>query len=390
MTPSSPALLGGTAVRPAGPPPWPLPDESVRDALAAAFADGSWGQYHGPHVQVLEQRLAAYHGVPFALTCGSGTFAVELALRALQIGPGDEVIVAAYDFPGNFLSIHAVGAHPVLADIGPGDCQLTLESAAAAIGPATKAILASHLHGGVVAMPALMELAQAHGLAVLEDACQCPGASVAGRMAGTWGDVGVLSFGGSKLLTAGRGGALVTRHAAVHQRARLHQQRGNLVCPLSELQAAVLLPQLSTLDARNAERGRRVESLLAALRDIPGLRPLASLGAEHRPGYYKLGFQFDAQAFGLERHEFIAALRAEGIAVDEGFQAAHVGRSARRFRTASPLGEAARAGQAMVVLHHPVLLAGAAAVAEVATAVAKVYDAASGLHAHFRQATAGE
>jgi perosamine synthetase len=390
MTSSTPALLGGTAVRPAGPPPWPLPDDAVRDALAAAFADGSWGQYHGPHVEALEHQLAAYHGARFALACGSGTFAVELALRALHIGPGDEVIVAAYDFPGNFLSIHAVGAHPVLAEVGHDDWQLTASAVAAAIGPATKAIIASHLHGGVVAMPALMALARAQGLQVVEDACQCPGASVWGRKAGTWGDVGVLSFGGSKLLTAGRGGALVTHRADVLQRARLHQLRGNLVCPLSELQAAVLLPQLKELDARNAERGRRVVQLLAALRDLPGLTPLVRLGTDHVPVYYKLGFQFDAQAFGLERPEFVAALRAEGMAFDEGFQAAHVGRSARRFRAATPLSEATRAGQAMVVLHHPVLLAGERVVAEVATAVAKVYDASSELRAHFRRATAGE
>ena len=362
-----------------------MPDDAVRDALAAAYMDGSWGKYHGPHVELLQQRLAAYHETHFALTCASGTFAVELALRALHIGPGDEVIVAAYDFPGNFLCIHAVGAQPVLADLGPEEWNLTPQTAAAAIGPATKAIIASHLHGGVVAMPALMDLARAHGLTVVEDACQCPGASVAGRKAGTWGDVGVLSFGGSKLLTAGRGGALVTNRAEVHQRARLHQLRGNLLCPLSELQAAVLLPQLVTLDDRNAQRRRRVEQLLDELRGIPGLRPLTALGTGERPGYYKLGFQLEAEVFGLERPEFVAALRAEGIAFDEGFRAAHVGRSAKRFRAASPLPEATRADLAIVLLHHPVLLAGDAAIAEVAAGVRKVYDHAKALRAFFRR-----
>jgi dTDP-4-amino-4,6-dideoxygalactose transaminase len=362
-----------------------VPDDAVRDALAVAYADGSWGQYHGPHVESLQQDLARYHETQFALTCASGTFAVELALRALRIGPGDEVIVAAYDFPGNFLSIHAVGAQPALADVGPEEWNLTPETAAAAIGPATKAIIASHLHGGVVAMPALMDLARAHGLTVVEDACQCPGATVAGRKAGTWGDVGVLSFGGSKLLSAGRGGALVTNRADVYQRARLYQLRGNLVCPLSELQAAVLLPQLPALDDRNAQRRCGVEQLLHALRGLPGLRPLTDLGTSHRPGYYKLGFQLEAEACGLERPEFVAALRAEGIAFDEGFRAAHVGRSAKRFRAASPLSEATRADQAMVVLHHPVLLAGEAAVAEVADAVRKVYDHANALRAFFRR-----
>src|SRR5258707_1219096 len=119
MSPSAelPALLGGPPVRPHGPPDWPLPDEEVLHALQAAYHDGSWGKYHGIYVEQLEKRLAAYHDVAFAATCASGTFAVETALRALKVGPGDEVILAAYDYPGNFLSVHAVGALPVLIDV---------------------------------------------------------------------------------------------------------------------------------------------------------------------------------------------------------------------------------------------------------------------------------
>src|SRR5215468_2899662 len=100
-----PALLGGPAVRPQGPPDWPPADEDVLRSLQAAYADGSWGKYHGAFVARLEERLAEYHGVAHALSCGSGTFAVELALRALKIGPEDEVLLAAYDYPGNFLCV---------------------------------------------------------------------------------------------------------------------------------------------------------------------------------------------------------------------------------------------------------------------------------------------
>src|SRR5262249_22341341 len=203
---------------------------------------------------------------------------------------------------------------------------------------------------------------------------QAPGATVQGRRAGTWGDAGVLSFGGSKLLTAGRGGALLTRHADVHQRARLALHRANVVCPLSELQAAVLLPQIDKLDARNAERARAVRHLAGLLHDVPGLRPFANHGAESEPGYYKLGFQYDAAAFGLARERFVAALRAEGVAFDEGFRALHVGRSPARFRQAGGLTEAGRAHAGSVVLHHPVLLGPDADLEEVASAVRKVYD----------------
>src|SRR5581483_10826587 len=107
----TPALLGGPPVRPAGPPDWPFPnDDDIRRALAAAYRDGSWGRYHGPHVERLEARLAESHQVDHALSCASGTSAVELALRALQVGAGDDVLLAAYDYGGNFLAVHALGA----------------------------------------------------------------------------------------------------------------------------------------------------------------------------------------------------------------------------------------------------------------------------------------
>src|SRR5467141_2754113 len=112
-----PALLGGAPVRPNGPSAWPLADPEILDALQRAYHDGSWGVYHGPHGPALEQALLDYFGVDHVLLCGSGTYAVELGLRALKIGPGDEVLLAAYDYPGNFLTIHAVGAVPVLVDV---------------------------------------------------------------------------------------------------------------------------------------------------------------------------------------------------------------------------------------------------------------------------------
>jgi perosamine synthetase len=377
MTPSFPlpALLGGPPVRPQGPPDWPIPDDDVLTALQAAHANGSWGKYHGGSVARLEQRLARYHDVPFAATCASGTFAIELALRALGVGAGDEVILAAYDYPGNFLGVHAIGARPVLVDVHPDTGQLDPRHIAPAVGPATRAVIASHLHGGLVPMREVMDVARTHGLRVVEDAAQAPGATVGGRKAGTWGDAGTLSFGGSKLLSAGRGGALLTRHADVFQRARVAVHRGNHVCPLSELQAAVLLPQLDKLDPRRDRRNRSVALLLECLRDIPGLRPFARQAPGDVPEYYKVGFHFDAAAFGLSRERFVAAVRAEGVALDEGFRALHAGRSPSRFRAADGLPEAMRAHNGIVILHHPVLLGCPDDLEKVAFAVRK-------LHAH--------
>lgn len=373
-----PALLGGVPLRAAGPPVWPPSDPDVLDALARAYHDGSWGKYHGGTCDRLQALLQEYHAIEHALLCGSGTYAVELALRSLKVGPGDEVLLADYDFPGNFLAVHALGAHPVVVDVAADNWNLGLDHLDEAVGPKTRVVLASHLHGGIVPMPDLMAWAAERKIHVVEDAAQCPGAIVFGRKAGTWGDVGVLSFGGSKLLTAGRGGAILTRHADIAQRARTSLFRGNLVCPLSELQAAVLIPQWSKLDQRNRRRLEAVH-LLQHLLHVPGLTPLRNRAGEHAPGYYKVGLQFAEDVFGLRRDRFVAALRAEGIALDEGFHAFHIGRSPKRYRAGSPLTHAEAAHRGMVILHHPVLLEDDDAVRQVVQAIDRVHQYAGGL-----------
>ncbi|MEX1097574.1 MAG: aminotransferase class I/II-fold pyridoxal phosphate-dependent enzyme [Planctomycetales bacterium] len=391
-----PAILGGSPVRLAGPPTWPPDDPAVGAALARAFADGSWGRYHGPHGPALVERLKAYHGVEHAVLCASGTAAVELALRGLKVGPGDEVLLAAYDFEGNFGDVRAVGATPVLVDVRPGDFNLDVSRLDEAVSPKTRAMIVSHLHGGVVPMREALEFAHPRGIAVVEDACQMPGALIDGRRAGTWGDVGVLSFGGSKLLSAGRGGALLTDSPEVVQRARLFSHRGNEAFPLSELQAAVLPPQLDRLDERNAIRARNVARLVELLRPYSGLAPFDArrVGCAHQPigdgeqhagghsppyevatqsGYYKLGFRYDPEAFhGLSRDAFAAAMRAEGIALDPGFRALHRTHSRRRYRAGGPLDHARQADDRVLVLHHPVLLGGEEELAQIAAAVDKV------------------
>jgi dTDP-4-amino-4,6-dideoxygalactose transaminase len=249
-----------------------------------------------------------------------------------------------------------------------------------AITPATKAIIATHLHGGLVPMADLMALAGRRGVRVVEDAAQACGATVQGRPAGSWGDVGVTSFGGSKLLTAGRGGAVLTRHADIHQKVRLTLARGvQQWAPLSELQAAVLLPQLRDLPAWTAHRTERVGRLLGLLRDIPGLRPFSNDLLGSRPAYYKLGFYYDAANFGLLREVFVKALRAEGIAFDPGYRALHGGRAASRYRAVGTLSNAEAAGQTIVMLHHPVLSLTEPDVEQVAAAVWKTYRNAARL-----------
>ncbi|GIW79641.1 MAG: aminotransferase DegT [Gemmatales bacterium] len=364
-------MLGGQPVRPQGPPSWPLPDDDVLAGLQQAFQSGQWGQYHGEFVERLEQRLAQYHHVSHVMLCASGTIAVEMALRGLRVGAGDEVLLAAYDYPGNFLTVHALGARPVLVDVAPENWNLDAGRLERAFTSQVRALIVSHLHGGLVDMTAVMDWAGSRGVVVVEDAAQCPGATIQGRRAGTWGDVGILSFGGSKLLSAGRGGAILTQRTDVYQRIRAWMNRGNWIAPLSPLQAAVLLPQLERLDERNAQREKNAQRLRQLVSDIPGLKPFRNR-TEGTPGYYKMGWQFDAAEFGMARATMTAALRAEGIAFDEGFKALHQGRSPSRFRAAGPLTEAEKAHHGAVILHHPILLGDDDDLAQVAEAVRKV------------------
>ena len=371
--PTLPAILGGHPLRPEGPPAWPPAWEEVGLAIKQSLDEGGWGQYHGPNCRLLTERLSSYHDVEFVELCCSGTFAIELALRALQIGPGDEVILAGYDFIGNFNDVVAVGARPVLIDLDPNSWNLNPELIGEAISPSARAIIVSHLHGGVVPMKRVVEIAREHGLRIIEDACQMPGALIEGRKAGTWGDVGVISFGGSKLLSAGRGGALLTSSPEIRQRAQVYCNRGNHAYPLSELQATVLLPQLERLDHRNRERSAGVSKLAEGLKPYPGLRLLDNRETSAFPGYYKLGFQYDSGGFhGLPREMFVRAARAEGIEFNVGFRAFHLCRSSRRFRKAGALSFATIADANMLALHHPALLGGDEAIDQVMRCVDRI------------------
>ncbi len=359
---------------PEGPPLWPIADESVREAMLAAFADGSWGRYHGRYLEQWQHQLVVYHGVTHAITCCSGTIAVELALRGLQIGAEDEVILAGYDFSGNFRSIEAVGARPVLVDIDPDSSGLDAGLVESAIGPQTRAIIVSHLHGGIVSMRTLREIADRRGLRLIEDACQIPGGRVEGRVAGTWGDVGVLSFGGSKLLTAGRGGAIITCDDSIAQRIKIFRERGNDAFPMSELQAAVLIPQLDLLGQRNALRRANAKQLALYLNELPGLTPLIQSPPDSHASFYKLGVLLDESAVGVSREQIVVAMQAEGVALDVGFRG-FSRRGTSRCRRVGELPNSIRAAGNLMVLHHPVLLEPEATIRRVELAFQKVITA---------------
>jgi len=324
--------------------------------LREALTSGDWGRYSGAAGDALRDRLAEMHAAEHVTLCCSGTIGVELALRGLGVTAGDEVLLAGYDFGGNFRAIEAVGATPVLVEVDPGNWNLDPGQLEDAWSPAVRAVIASHLHGGIVPMSEVVRFACRHEIQVVEDACQAPGAQVEGRIAGTWGDVGVLSFGGSKLLTAGRGGAVFTTRDDVHQRIKITCQRGNEAYPLSQLQAAVVTPQLERLAERNEIRLRAAERLNERLSGLAIFAPLENHVAESRSAFFKLGVKYLAdRSSAASRGAGINARKAEGVAADAGFRG-FVRRSQRRCRQAGELTQCRLAAENMIVLHHPVLL----------------------------------
>lgn len=254
----------------------PREDAAAVDAAIRRVIDRAWFIL-GPEVDAFEAELAAAHGTAHAVGVGTGTDAIALILRALDIGPGDEVITSPLSAAYSALAVMMAGARPVFVDLD--EQRLTLDPARveAAITPRTRALLPVHLYGQPADMAALMAVAERHGLAVVEDACQAHLATCAGRTVGTIGIAGALSFYPTKNLGAmGDGGAVITNDAALAARikrlrnggqtSRYHHQEAGANSRLDEMQAAILrarLPFLRAWTDRRRALGRRYRAALA-------------------------------------------------------------------------------------------------------------------------------
>lgn len=377
-----PAFLGGDMAFPSG-PSLPIHDPAIFHALQSAWNDSSWASYDSGHVLALEKLIGEQFRSPHVLTCSSGTLGVETSLKALGIKAGDLVGMAAYEYPGNFLAIHALGAKPFLIDLDPANWQISPHAIDVAIEAGCKAVIVSHLHGGHADMKTIMAKSSFSEVGVVEDACQNPGAVVQGKNAGTWGDFGVLSFGGSKLITAGRGGAILSNKPELAQKVKMLLLRGSKLAALSEIQAVVLSPQLENLKNKNKIRMASVEMLRTKLHFINGIELIQSSFDSGQHAFYKLGLRLNPQKFGLDRECLIPAMQAEGIAIDAGFAALHVSRSPSRWKSAGPLPEAANAHENMLVLHHPVLLQNESALSAIVHAFQKVQSHADKVRKKF-------
>ena len=256
----------------------------LKTELDAAWTDtmSSAGFIGGPKVKALEAAMAEYCGTEYAVACANGTDALFLILAAMGIGKGDEVITTPFTFIATGEAIAHVGAMPVFVDIEPGTYNMDIAQVEAQITARTKAIMPVHIFGQCVDMDPLMEIAERHGLKVVEDACQAIGATYKGKMAGGIGDAAAFSFFPSKNLgCAGDGGCITTNDAEIAATARKFAAHGTTVkyyhdvlgvnSRLDALQAAILLAKLPHLDRWNAQRRAGAEAYAELLAGAQGI-----------------------------------------------------------------------------------------------------------------------
>ena len=326
------AINGGTALRTAPYPLWPRYDDSEKKALRGVLESRQWGTL-GPQTQGFEKDFAEYLGAARVQTVSSGTVSLEIILRALGIGPGDEVIIPPYTFIATATAVLMVGATPVFADIDPLSNNMDSRKAEGVITSRTRAIIPVHIAGVPADMDAFTALAEKYKLALIEDAAQAHGSEWKGRKVGSLGTAGSFSFQLSKNMSAGEGGAIVTNddeladkvwsiHHVGRKKDGLWYEHYNLSSNLrmTDWQAAILRAQLGRLDSQINTREKNVSLLNGFLGKIEGIEPFARDPRATRITHHLYMFRYNADYFGgVPKNRFVEALTAEGIPAHSGY-----------------------------------------------------------------------
>lgn len=338
------AILGGKPIRTR---PYPkhttqLGDEEKREVIAtlddgelSGFSGWSGPRFlGGARVRQLEADLCVFFGVQYAVTFNSATSALHASLVAAGIGPGDEVIVSPYSMVASATCVLMCNAIPVFADVEPDMFCLDPASVEMNITAQTRAILTVNLFGQPSNLASLSRLADQYNLVLIEDNAQSPGSQYGSMLAGTVGEMGVLSFNYHKAIQCGEGGAIITNSDELADRCRLVRNhgeacvvdmgRGEMECQLgfnyrlTELQAAVAIPQLRKLNSLTAKRQELASILENGLNAFPFLRP-PIVRNECTHVYYVYGMRYIESVLGVSRDIFFKALAAEGVSVGQGY-----------------------------------------------------------------------
>ena len=334
---------GGTPVRTEPLAPWPQFDDEMIDAVTAVLRSGKVNYWTGKEVRRFEKDFAEFVGCNFGVAVSNGTVAVELALHAVGIEAGDDVIVPPRTFIATASAVAMLGAKPVFADIDPVSGNITAETIAAVITPQTRAIIAVHAAGWPCDMDPIIKLARERGLRVIEDCAQAHGAKYKGQHVGTFGDVSAFSFCQDKIVsTGGEGGMVVTDCPDIWERAWsfkdhgkgwdtiqncsqqrtvfkwLHESIGTN-WRMTEMQATIGLTALRRLPVWVKARQAHATLLDEELANVPGIEVL-SPPADFEHSYYKHYVNVSAEMLSdkWSRDEIVRCIQKEGIPCGSG------------------------------------------------------------------------
>ena len=329
-----PAMLGGTPIRSEPFPTWPMIGQVDEKNFLDSLRKKEWCRLYGNITTSFEQKWASLLGAKHVTGVVNGTSAIYAALYALEVGPGDEVIVPSNTFVATVNAVIQQFALPVFADTDLRTFQMDTGKLEALISENTRCILPVHLGGNVANWDDIRKLSAARGIPVVEDACQAHFAEWRGKRVGGIGDIGCFSFQATKILPCGEGGAIVTNREDLLDRFHAFQNNGrdrltgtrngyqyqgtNL--RMTEFQAALLLAQLTRFEELCQKREANARYLTELLSAIPGIHPAEMYDGCTRNTYYIFMARYDAREFsGLPRAKFLKALKREGIPCDAGY-----------------------------------------------------------------------
>lgn len=326
------AINGGSAVRGKAWPVWPIWDESEIQAVRRVFECGQWG-IGSPIVKEFETAFAEMYGAKHAISCTNGSHAIVVALQALGVKAGDEVIVPPYTFIATATAVLAIGAVPVFVDIHPDTYNLDPALIDPAITERTRCIIPVHIAGNPADMHPILEIAKKYDLPVIEDTAQAHLARYEGKTVGTIGNAGTWSFQSSKNHSSGEGGIICTNDDALIDMLFSYQNCGRVRngkwydhhylgsnFRLSAFQAAVLLSQMKRVEEQTRLREKNARYLEQLLDPLPGIRYQIRHERTERHAYHLFILRYHAEDFGgLPRKDFIRAMQAEGISCDQGY-----------------------------------------------------------------------
>lgn len=314
-------------------PVWPVFGEPERNNLLKAFESGKWGSINGTFVREFENKFSEFSKVPHGVAVPNGSVALSIALKSCGVGPGDEVIVPGYTFIASALSVLDALAKPVFADIDPETFNIDPSSVEKLICADTKAVMPVHFAGRSADMKKIRNIADKHGLVIIEDACQAWGSSFSGNPVGTLGDAACFSFQSSKNISSGEGGIIITGSDEIYKKAKSLGNCGRSETGLwyahynyggnyrmTEFQAAILLAQLGRYPELHQLRQDNARKLANKISGIKGYKTLSSLEEGSVSSWHIFPFRLDTEFWNdIPKTDIVNAIRAEGVPVSAGY-----------------------------------------------------------------------